>query len=58
MVGVAEAMWWVLEELELKQALRFSFGLGLCKIKIMTVKYKVKNGYSIQRPNQMLSYQR
>ena len=27
---VAEAMWW-LEELELKQALRFSFGLGLGK---------------------------
>ena len=26
---VVEAMWW-LEELELKQALRFSFGLGLC----------------------------
>ena len=28
---VVEAMWW-LEELELKQAFRFSFGLGLCKI--------------------------
>jgi hypothetical protein len=27
-VAVAEAMWW----LELKQALGFSFGLGLCKI--------------------------
>ena len=30
-VAVVEAMWWVLEELELKQALRYSFGLGLCK---------------------------
>jgi hypothetical protein len=28
-VAVAEAMWW-LEEMELKQALQFSFGLGLC----------------------------
>ena len=31
MVAVAEDMRWVLEELELKQALPFSFGLGICK---------------------------
>jgi hypothetical protein len=30
-VAVAEAMWWF-EELELKEALRLSFGLGLCKM--------------------------
>jgi hypothetical protein len=31
-VAVEEAMWW-LEELKLKQALQFSFGLGLCNKK-------------------------
>jgi hypothetical protein len=29
-VVVAQDIWW-LEELEVKQALQFSFGLGLCK---------------------------